>query len=399
MRIAHLTSRFPKISETFILLEILELERLGFDVEVFALVRERAPVTHPEAAAVAARAHYGFPLRPRALAAQVSWLVRRPGRYLGAWAGAARGNLRSPGFLLRALAVVPVAAAWARDMERLEVEAVHAHYATHPALAAWVVHRLTDLPYSVTAHAHDIYVERAMLGPKLGEARAVVTISDFNRELIGRLVPGARDRIRVVRCGVELERLQLPASERDGPFRVLCVGSLEPYKGQRFLVDACARLRDEGLDLRCRLVGDGEDRAMLEARVAAAGLDGVVELLGAQPRERVREELAACDAFVLPSVVTPEGKMEGLPVALMEALAARRPTVATRVSGIPELVEDGVTGLLVPPEDAAALAAALRRLAEDPALGRRLAEAGHARVREQHDLERNVTRLAELLRG
>jgi glycosyltransferase involved in cell wall biosynthesis len=138
---------------------------------------------------------------------------------------------------------------------------------------------------------------------------------------------------------------------------------------------------------------------MLEARVAAAGLEGVVELLGAQPRERVREELAACDAFVLPSVVTPEGKMEGLPVALMEALAARRPTVATRISGIPELVEDGVTGLLVPPEDAGALSAALRRLAEDPALGRRLAEAGHARVREQHDLGRNVTRLAELLRG
>ncbi len=368
-KIAYLMSRFPKITETFILYEIIELERRGVQVEVFPLVREREPLMHPEAAALIGRAHYGRLGSRAVLGAQLYWLRRRPLAYLGAWLRAIIGNLGSPGFLARALTVLPLAAWFARRMEQLGVEHVHAHWATHPALAAYVVGRLTGLPYSFTAHAHDIYVERPMLAEKLRAARFVVAVSDYNRRLLCQLYGDLAHKVRVVRCGVD------PAVFRPGPPRgapatplIVCVGSLEEYKGQRYLLDACARLRQSGRQLRCLLVGDGDLRPALEAQIARLGLGDVVQLLGRQPRERVSALLAEADMVALPSVVTASGKCEGIPVALMEALVCGLPVVASAISGLPELVIDGVTGLLVPERDAAALAGALARLCDDASL-------------------------------
>jgi glycosyltransferase involved in cell wall biosynthesis len=178
---------------------------------------------------------------------------------------------------------------------------------------------------------------------------------------------------------------------------VVCVASLQDYKGHPYLIDACARLLNSGIDLRCTCVGEGEDRPRLEAQIRELGVEGRVVLAGAQPRQRVAELLAEADAFVLPSVVTASGKMEGVPVALMEALAVETPVVATDISGVSEIVEDGVTGHLVPQRDPEALAGALRRLHDDPAEGARLARAGRARVLQEFDLDRNVGRLHELL--
>jgi glycosyltransferase involved in cell wall biosynthesis len=397
-------SRFPKVSETFILNEILGLERLGLRVEVFPLKREHDTVSHPEAAALVARAHYP-PLGAGLLSAQLHWLRRRPRAYARAWARAVAGNLRSPRFLLRALVVVPEAAWFAREMERLGVRHVHAHYATHPALAAYVVHLLTGLPYSITAHAHDIYVERTMLEEKVRAAAFVVAISEYNRTLLADLYgEDVRAKTHVVRTGADLgvfappaRRPRADAPER--PWSVVCVASLQDYKGHPYLIDACALLLDQGVDLRCVCVGEGEDRPQLEAQVRERGVEGRVILAGAQPRQRVAELLAGADAFVLPSVVTASGKMEGVPVALMEALAMETPVVATDISGVSEIVEDGVTGHLVPQRDAAALAGALRRLHDDPAAGEELARAGRRRVLDEFDLDRNVARLHDLLTG
>lgn len=397
--VAHLMSRFPKVSETFILNEITGLERLGMRVEIFPLKRERNEVAHPEAAALVARAHYP-PVGPELVRAQLSWLRRRPRAYLRAWARAVAGNIRSPRFLLRALAIVPEAAWFAREMERLQVRHVHAHFATHAALAAYVVHLLTGLPYSITAHAHDIYVERTMLREKVEAAAFVVAISDYNRRLLAELYGEAvRDKTHVVRTGADLS-VFTPAERRgdpDGSWTVVCVASLQDYKGHPHLIDACARLLKDGLALRCLCVGEGEDRPQLEARIKELGVQDHVILTGALPRQQVAELVAGADAFVLPSVVTASGKMEGIPVALMEALAVETPAVATDISGVSELVEDGVTGYLVPQRDAGALADALRRVHDDPARAAELARAGRRRVLEDYDLEANVARLHELL--
>jgi len=396
--VAQLMSRFPKASETFILNEALELRRLGIEVELFPLIEERAPAVQPEAAALASTAHYPARERRAVFAAQLHWLRARPRAYLSTWALALWGNRKSPKFLARSLAVVPAAAWFARELRRLGISHVHAHYATHPALAAWVCHRLAGLPYSFTAHAHDLYVERAMLAEKARDAAFVVTISEFNRRLLAELIdPGDATRVHVVRCGVDLDRFTPRPREPHAGLRIACVASLEPYKGHVHLVEALARLAREGVAFECDLVGAGELRAALEARVAAEGLGRSVRFLGPQPSERVASLVAAADVLVLPSIVTPEGKMEGLPVALMEALAVETPVVASAISGIPELVEDGVTGVLVPPADPRALAAALARLAADPEERSRLGRQGRERVGADYDIHVNVAALATLI--
>ncbi|MFO7166529.1 MAG: glycosyltransferase [Chloroflexota bacterium] len=396
-RIAYIVSRFPKITETFILYEILELERLGMAVEVFALVREREPVMHAEARALVARAQYAG-VSAEVLAAQGYWLLRRPGAYIRSWARALAGNIRSPKFLLRALAVVPQAAWFARRMQEQRIEHVHAHWATHPALAAYVVAELTGIPFSFTAHAHDIYVERPMLAEKLARASFAVTISEYNRRLLAELYGPLADKVTVIRCGVDPDvfRPRPERAPRDAPL-LLCVASLQEYKGHAYLLEACARLKAAGQPFRCLLVGEGELRAALTAQIERLGLAEEVELLGRQPRHRVSALMAEADVMVLPSVTTGSGKREGIPVALMEALACELPVVATAISGVPELVIHNQTGLLVPERDAAALADALLLLCRDAELGRRLGRAGREHVLRHYNLRRNAEALRALL--
>ncbi len=397
--VAYIMSRFPKISETFILNEILELRRQGVDIEIFALIREREDVMHPEVADLVRDAHYAPVLSLRVLASQVAWLVRAPCRYLGAWVRVLRGNLRSRAALIRSFYIVPQAAAFARELQTLGVEHAHAHYATYPALTAYVIHRLVGLPYSFTAHAHDIYVDRPMLEEKLAAASFVVTISNFNRDLLLRLYGRAADHVHVVRCGVDTE-LFLPAPRAPHPEpTILCVGSLQEYKGQAYLVQACELLVRRGLQLRCLLVGEGRDRRELEHLVQRLGLEQVVSFLGSQPRDVVRDLLGRADVFALPSITARNGQMEGIPVALMEALASGVPVVASDLSGIGELVEHERNGLLVPERDVEALAGALSQLASDEERRRQFGRTGRQTILASFRLDENVARLHELFAG
>jgi glycosyltransferase involved in cell wall biosynthesis len=398
-RIGYLMSWYPAVTETFILHEMLELRRLGVDLEIFPLFGAATDVVHPGAESLAGRVRYHRAFSAELVLAQLHWLARRPRAYLGAWARALAGNARSPAFLARAIAVVPRAAVVARRMEERGVAHVHAHWATHPALAAFVVHRLTGIGYSFTAHAHDLYLDRAMLREKIAAAKFVVTISHFNRALLERLYgPLGAARTVVIPCGVDPRMFERrPPRRPDGSFTILCVAGLRDYKGHRWLLEACALLRSRGVPLRCVLVGDGPERQAIERQVATLGLREHVTLLGNQPQDRIRALLERSDAVVLSSVVTPGGMMDGIPVALMEAMAMGVPVVSTRVSGIPELVEDGHTGLLAPEKDAPALGAAMERLYREPELARRLGAAGRAHVLERFDLRENVARLCDHL--
>ncbi len=396
-RVAYLMSWFPAPTETFILHEMLELRRRGLEIDVYPLLGAAPGPMHPGADGMLAHTRYHRGLSREVAAAQLHWLRRKPRAYLRAWARAIRGNLRSPGFLARALVVVPRAAFIAREVEAGGHAHVHAHWATHPALAALVVKELTGTGYSFTAHAHDLYLDRAMLEEKVREARFVVTISEYNRALLRELYgEEAAAKTSIVRCGVDPARFQPRAQPaRRGPAVIACVAGLRDYKGHRHLVDACALLRERRVAFRCVLVGDGPERAALERQIAALKL-GEVELLGGQPQDQVRALLASADVLVHPSVVTAAGMMDGIPVALMEAMAAGCPVVSTRVSGIPELVRDGKTGLVVEPGDAAALADAIERLVGDPTLARKLGLAGRRAVLREFTLARNGERLLRL---
>jgi glycosyltransferase involved in cell wall biosynthesis len=390
-------SWFPAITETFILDEIRELRARGVEVEALPLFGGRGGEVHAGWRELEGSTHYHRSLSWELWAAQLHWLRRRPRALVRAWGEALAATARSRKLLVRTPLVLLKGALLARRIEAMGIRHVHAHWATHPTLAAWLVRALTGIGYSFTAHAHDLYVDRAMLREKVEAARFVVTISEFNRRLLADACgPGAAGKVHVVRCGVDLDALA-PASCRAPEVPTfVCVASLREYKGHAVLLDAVHLLRAGRRTVRVILVGDGELRAALAARVAREGLAEVVELRGALPHEQVPAILAGATAMVLPSVTARDGQMEGIPVALMEAMAWGVPVVSTRLSGIPELVSDGESGLLVPERDPVALAQAMERLAADPELRDRLAAGGRRAVADRFDRRANVARLAAL---
>jgi colanic acid/amylovoran biosynthesis glycosyltransferase len=403
-RIAYVASAFPCLTETFVLREVRALEQRGWDVTVFALKRPPHPVLHDAAQRWRDRVYLPPLLGREVLAAHLHYLVHAPSRLLALWAYALWWNRSSPNFAVRIPAIMLRAVAMARVMERCGIAHVHAHFATHPAMAALVAAALSRTSFSVTAHAHDLFVRQTALHEKLRCARFVACISDFNRRFLLRRYPDlATRKLVVVRCGVDVAQFH-PAQEpgKHDVARLLCVASLQEYKGLHVLVEACAQLR-ERLPIRCTLVGEGPFRDRLEARVRELGLGDRVHFLGPVSEERVGELLREADIFVAPSVVARDGQMDGIPVALMEALAAGVPVVASDLSGIPELVVHEQTGLLVPPGDATALAAAIERLARDPTFGVRLGRQGREHVSREFLLETNVARIealfAEVLHG
>jgi len=391
--IAYVMSRWPKLTETFILYEVLAVEALGQRVELFPLLRQREPVSHPEALELGARAHYQPFLSRAILASQLDAIRRRPRAYFGALASLIRGTLGSANYLFGGLAIFPKVVHMAREMEAARVSHVHCHFSNHPAAAGFIIHRLTGIPYSFVAHGSDLHVDRHMLDRKVAEAAFVVAISRDNlEEIVGEVGEGARSRVEVIHCGVDTVRLR-PRTEpapADRPFTILCIGTLHEVKGQSILVEACRLFRDRGAAVRCRLIGDGDDEARLRHQIAAAGLEETVSLDGRRTRDEVIAAIGDADLLVAPSVVASDGKREGIPVVLMEAMSCGLPVVASRLSGIPELVEHEVEGLLVPPGDPSALADAIERLRDDPNLRVRLGAAARRRIEREFDLATNA---------
>lgn len=402
IRVAYVMSRFPKLTETFVLYEVSTLESLGVPVEIYPLLRERQRIMHPEAEQWTRRANYHPFLSLPILRAQAHFVRRKPGAYFRLWLEVIRKTWGSANFFVGALGIFPKAVRFAYEMERKGVTHIHAHFANHPAVAALIVHRLTGIPYSFTAHGSDLHVERRMLDTKVEAAAFAVTISAYNKQLIvAECGEEARDKVHVIHCGVDSSVFSpRPPSEAGGPLRIICVASFVEVKGHRYLLEACRILRERGLDLTCSLVGEGPLRREIDRGIARLGLGDHVRVLGEKPRGEVARLLAEADAAVLASYPTREGKREGIPVVLMEAMASGLPVVASGISGIPELVESGRTGFLVPPCDPIALADALQRLAEDRALRRRMGEAGREKVLREFNLHTNTLELLTLfLRG
>ena len=399
-KVGYVMSRFPKLTETFVLNEIRAVERLGLRTEIYPLLRERQTVVHEEAAPYVARARYQPMLSLPVLKANVEALVRRPAAYFKVWADVLRGTWGSANFFFGAIGILPKCVWMAREMERDGVSHVHAHFANHPTVAAFAIHRLTGIPFSFTAHGFDLHVDRRMLPQKVDAASFVVAISRFNKSMIVEECRGQHaDKVHVVHCGVDPEwfGVRRPSSDR-ARFEIVCVASFEVVKGHRYLIRACEQLLLRGVDFCCHLVGDGPQKAEIEQQIVVSGLSDVVVLHGAKTRLEVARMVGRSDAAVLASAPTPSGKREGIPVALMEAMSAGLPVVASRTGGIPELVHHEHTGLLVPPADPDALADALEQLAVDAPLRHRLGRAGREMILREFNQEHCAADLVRLIR-
>jgi glycosyltransferase involved in cell wall biosynthesis len=402
-KIAYLIKCFPRVSETFILYEVLELEHQGLSLHIFSLLEPSATKIARAVQEVQASVTYiprRFPLGTVALLlAAIHRFCQAPRRFLHASA-VAFVRYRQ----VSALKYLLYAAYLAGQLEREGITHLHAHYANTPASVAQFVHLLTAIPYSFTAHAKDIYLTpKRLLAFKMRMARFVVTCTAYNQRYLMALIDQrSGKRIHCIYHG--LNTRMLPASESSEPILpkhplVLTVARLVEKKGLPYLIQACRILKDQGYDFTCRIVGEGPLRPMLEQQICEVGLIDRVELWGAEAHEQVIAMYRQATIVALPCVIGQNGDRDGIPNVLVEALHMGVPVVSTAVSGIPELITSEVNGLLVPARDSVALAVALARLLNDPELRRRLAMAGHRTVQERFTIASNTVRLMRLLLG
>ncbi len=394
-RIGYVLKRFPRISETFVAAEVLELERQGEHVTIFAISRPDEPFEHAFLDRLRARVVY-LPHRPHRepvrVARGLASALRASPR---GWLRAARVALWTPRQVLAWRRLLQ-ATVLRRELADAEIEHVHAHFATAAARLANLAHLMSGPQYSVTAHAKDIYHRQARparLRQKLGDAEFVATVSEANRDFLTSVLDG-RGRVEVVPNSADLRRLGAPNGEVRQRDLVLSVARLVEKKGLEDLIEACRLLAERGHPARLEIVGDGPLRGRLEAAAQAAGIDAVFR--GSLPQEEVLPRYREAAVVCLPCVVASTGDRDGLPTSLLEAMALGAPVVSTPVGGISELVVHGETGVLVPERDSVALANALERLLAYRVLGDALAARARAHVEERFSLERNVTELRAL---
>lgn len=409
-RIGYLTSGYPAVSHTFITREVEALRRLGRDVRTFG-IRRPAPeeLLTDKDRRIARETFTVFPIDARRLLRAHAHAVRsHPVRYaatlrraLRLAPGGARARLWHLFYFAEAILL------W-DEFDAQGIRHVHAHFANVASAVAMLMATFgaaDGFSWSFTMHGPTEFDDVTMFGlaDKVRSAAFVACISDFCRAQLMKLVePEYWSRLSVVRCGLDLERLdgvgadgtqtgRLPAPS--GPLRVLCVGRLVPDKGQLLLLEAVAELHGRGVSVELSLVGDGPDADALRAGAARLGIADAVTFLGSRSPAEVASLYRSADVFCLPSFA------EGLPVVLMEAMAAGLPVVTTRIAGVSELVEDGVTGAVVSAGRVDLLTGALERLAADPQLRVQWGSEGRERVRREYDIDTSARRLTRLLPG
>ena len=396
-RLGYLVSRYPAISHTFILREVLELQRLGFQIEPASVNppdRPAAGLTEDERGEAARTFYIKDQGAAGAAGAALTCLLRAPGRFFSTLLRAL--SLGGPDFKKLSYQVFYFAEACllAEWMRSRRLGHLHVHFPTPAAMAGLLATRLTGATLSITVHGPDEFYDAPgfRLTEKIQACLFLCAIGYYARSQLMKLSdPSQWDKVEISPLGVDVELFSpRPFRERPERFEILCVGRLVPAKGQHVLLQAASMLRAHGRDFLLRFVGDGPDRASLEREASGRELAAHVRFEGPVNQDRIREYYSTADAFAIASFA------EGIPVVLMEAMAMRIPCVTTWITGIPELIRNGEDGLLVAPSDAEGLASALERLMDDAALRQRLGESARKRVEERYNLRNNVERLAAI---
>jgi colanic acid/amylovoran biosynthesis glycosyltransferase len=397
MKIAYFVNQYPKVSHSFIRREIVALETLGFPIERIALRGWDGDLVDRED--LAERGRTGYVLRQGLLPVILAFLRESTLQPL-AMLHSLRWTVRLARYSDRSLLrhVVSLAeAAWLKvRLVSLGVSHVHAHFGTNSAEVVMLCHALGGPGYSFTVHGPEEFdkPEALHLREKIERSRFVVAISSFGRSQLYRWVDRAHwPKIKVVHCGLERTFHDVASVPVAAERRLVCVGRLCEQKGQLLLIEAARLLSERGHQFELVLAGDGEMRQAIEAGIALYGLGDKVRITGWISSDQVRAELLAARAMVLPSFA------EGLPVVIMEAMALRRPVLTTYVAGIPELVEDGRNGWLIPAGSVQELADAMENcLSMDSDKLQVMGDAARERVLQRHDIDTEVAKLARHFR-
>lgn len=393
LRVAYLFERFPSFGQTFCFREVAELVRQGADVAVFSIRRPTGEPAEDWDEAIVRRVEYlpdeGPLIKQIEAARSAGQLPPEAERALKQWG-------RQSDFLrLYQAAYVGL------RLRDSGITRVHAHFAGMAARTVYWIRQFFGIDYSITAHANDIFAPRdfvVSLDKIIRDAAAVVTVSDFAVEQLRKQYAGSAGRFHRVYNGVDLGAFRLARFEGKPPL-IVAIGRLIEKKGFADLISACRFLVERGQPFRCEIIGGGPLQESLAAHIAHSRLEEFVQLVGTRTQSQIAEHLAAATVFVLPCTTEAGGGMDNLPTVIMEAMAAGLPVVSTPVAGVPEMVQPGVTGELVPPHDPLALTDAIQRIVSEPPVARRLGAAGRELAADRFSIAANVRSLAAILSG
>lgn len=401
--LGYVLKGYPRISETFISNEILLLEKLGFTMHLFSMRRPRESFSHPSVAEIKAQVNY----LPTELLADFRKLLlptiflaaKRPKEFHVALRMASDGitkgqELATLKHLLQACHLTN-----SHLLPGTGIAQLHGHFAHSPTSVTMFASALSNIPFSFTAHAKDIYTsDKEKLRRKIARARFVVTCTKHNKEYLQAVAGDCRTPIYCIYHGIDLDLFRNGAAEdrQDDSFQLLTVARITEKKGLPTIYRALALLRDKGIRFRHTLIGDGDDRESVLELIRTLGLDGHCRWLGTQTHEEVLHQFKQSDLFVLGCEIAKNGDRDGIPNVLVESLAMGVPALSTHVSAIPELLIDGETGLTVPPSEPEAMAVAMQRILFDDKLRQRLKERGRNYVKAHFDNSHSTRELAEI---
>lgn len=397
--IAYVLFRFPSLTETFIAEEIQKIQGSNVRVKVYSLLTPKEEMIHPVSKSL-------LPLvtivpglfHPSIWLAQIFFLWKNPGLYFNLLFTFLRQPTKYMLSYIQRYAIFLKSVWIAKDLQNHQTQLIHTHFGWLSAGASWVASRLLGIPFTVTTHAFDIYSERNDLLPLIADqAKGVVTISDHNKQAILKMNPTLpEDKIRVIRCGIDLSFFSTASIDQNqihSSLQITSVGSLIEKKGHEFLIRACANLKNQAIPFQCVIIGTGSQQLFLENLIDEYNLEEDVILAGKKSQDWVKNRLSQSDLFVLACVKTGDNDQDGIPVAMMEAMAMGLPIISTAVSGIPELIKDGETGLIVEERDPISLSRAIIRLSADPGLRKTLSKKGYALVEREYNIHLNVKKL------
>jgi glycosyltransferase involved in cell wall biosynthesis len=394
MRLGYLYSRYPVISQTFCDAEMLALERLGIELEIVSVYPPLTGLRHEHISRLRAPVRYAPPQ-------EILKVWEKDAKMTGTWPGAlVDQHEQKYGPSFKAEQRARNALYFADLFVRNGVGHFHVHFANRAAHTAIFLKEISKIPFSVTAHGQDFMKDLGndeLLREICAAAEFVAAETDYSRELLCQRCPESTGKIYRVYNGIDLEFFPVPYPSTANPVpRIISVGRLVAFKGFENLIDACGDLARRGLDFTCEIIGDGPVRDDLQATIDKLKLSPKIKLLGSLSQGAVIEKLRVADIFALASVTDRQGASDVFPTVIIEAMAAARPVVSTRLAGIPELVAHGETGLLVAPGDTSALAPALEELIRDPELRSRYGRAGRARIEQHFRIEHTVAPLLRL---
>jgi glycosyltransferase involved in cell wall biosynthesis len=408
MRLGYLYSRYPVVSQTFCDAEMLALERLGLELTIGSVYPPLTSLRHEHISCLRASIHYAPPQ-------QILKILENAARTTGKWPrDLVQQHERKYGPSAKAELRARNAFYFADFFGRNDVEHVHVHFANRAAHTALFLKEISGIPFSVTAHGQDFMKDLDsddLLREICAAAEFVAAETDYSRELLCRRCPDSAAKIHRVYNGIDLERFPMTNGEPPRPLRseqpvatpyqaprIISVGRLVEFKGFEHLIDACGELARRGFDFACDIIGDGPLRETLRSKIAKLNLSSRINLLGSLSQKAVLEKLRDADIFALASTADAQGATDVFPTVILEAMASARPVVSTRLAGIPELVVDGETGVLVSPGDTAALTKALQHSVCDGELRLRYGRAGRTRIEQHFRIEDTVAPLLKLFK-